>query len=124
MGIQIFDVNLFSFGLHSLNYFNLKLCPIAGFGDGGVRLQWDPDHDPHGAKQNRRAIQLGLKGDILKSFNDDWIRDISDITDFVKEQRQFVLNNDLDSLVTSRETVFVPKNADLCRHVHIDVEDT
>lgn len=122
--IWIFDVYLLSFDLHSLNSFNLKFCPIAGFGDGGVRLQWDPDHDPHGAKQTRRAVQLGLKGDILKSFNNDWIRDISDITDFVKEQRQFVLNNDLDSLVTPRETVFVPQNADLCRHVQIDVDDT
>lgn len=25
-----------------------------------VRLQWDPDHDPQGAKLNRRAVQLGL----------------------------------------------------------------
>lgn len=98
--------------------------PQQGFGGDGVRLQWDPDHDPHGGKQKRRAIQLGLKKDILKSFNDDWIRDISDITDFVKEQRQFVLNNDLDSLVTPRETVFVPQNVDLCRHVQIDGVDS
>src|SRR6185295_7239202 len=27
-----------------------------------VRLQWDPDHDPHGADEERRAIQLGLRG--------------------------------------------------------------
>jgi Domain of unknown function (DUF4291) len=26
-----------------------------------VRLQWDPDHHPSGAKQDRRAIQLGLQ---------------------------------------------------------------
>src|SRR5690349_2623348 len=28
-----------------------------------VRLQWDPDHDPHGRPLARRAIQLGLRGD-------------------------------------------------------------
>ena len=30
-----------------------------------VRLQWDPDHDPHGASQQRRAIQLGLRDEVM-----------------------------------------------------------
>ena len=29
-----------------------------------VRLQWDPDHDPQGASQPRRAIQLGLRDEV------------------------------------------------------------
>ena len=29
-----------------------------------VRLQWDPDHDPHGDKLRRRAIQLGLRKEV------------------------------------------------------------
>ena len=29
-----------------------------------VRLQWDPDHDPFGAHQLRRAIQLGLRNEV------------------------------------------------------------
>src|SRR6185503_16242831 len=33
-----------------------------------VRLQWDPDHDPRGGKLERRAIQLGLAGDVLRSY--------------------------------------------------------
>lgn len=51
-----------------------------------VRLQWDPDHDPAGNKQERRAIQLGLRGDILEEFAHSWIVEIQDITAFVKEQ--------------------------------------
>ena len=97
---------------------------LAGFGEGGVRLQWDPDHTPHGDKEQRRAVQLGLKGDVLENFNERWIRAIYDITDFVKEQRQFVHSNDVDSLVTPRETVFVPQNKDLCRHIHLDLEES
>ena len=31
---------------------------------GKVRLQWDPDHDPSGAPQKRRAIQLGLRAEV------------------------------------------------------------
>jgi Domain of unknown function (DUF4291) len=51
-----------------------------------VRLQWDPDHDPAGNKQERRAIQLGLRGDTLEAFTHAWIVEIQDITAFVKEQ--------------------------------------
>ena len=51
-----------------------------------VRLQWDPDHDPAGNKQERRAIQLGLRGETLEKFGHEWIVEIQDITAFVKEQ--------------------------------------
>jgi len=33
-----------------------------------VRLQWDPDHHPSGAKLERRAMQLGLRGEILAAY--------------------------------------------------------
>ena len=36
--------------------------------DSSVRLQWDPDHDPSGAKVERRALQLGLRGEVLEAF--------------------------------------------------------
>ena len=29
-----------------------------------VRLQWDPDHSPTGASEQRRAIQLGLRNEV------------------------------------------------------------
>ena len=51
-----------------------------------VRLQWDPDHDPSGAKQTRRAIQLGLRGDILRRYATTWILEIEDITALAHEQ--------------------------------------
>lgn len=53
-----------------------------------VRIQWDPDHGPFGKKNpKRRVIQIGLKGDILKSFSKEWIVKIEDITEFVISQR-------------------------------------
>lgn len=51
-----------------------------------VRLQWDPDHSPKGGKLERKAIQLGLKGEMLQQFNNEWILAITDITGFVKKQ--------------------------------------
>src|SRR5262249_13871606 len=61
-----------------------------------VRLQWDPDHDPHGAKQERRAIQLGMSGDVLRAYSKEWIIGIEDISAFVAEQRVHVERQNLN----------------------------
>lgn len=53
-----------------------------------VRLQWDPDHSPTGDKLTRRAIQLGIKNQLLQTMNEDWIIEIEDLTTFVAEQRK------------------------------------
>ncbi len=71
-----------------------------------VRLQWDPDHDPHGAKLPRRAIQLGLRGAALRSYGHKWVTEIEDISDFVREQRELVKSGRLDDLNTPREEVY------------------
>lgn len=36
--------------------------------DSEVRLQWDPDHHPTGAKETRKAIQLGIRGSQLNAL--------------------------------------------------------
>ncbi|WP_027387310.1 DUF4291 domain-containing protein [Chryseobacterium gregarium] len=71
--------------------------------ESSVRLQWDPDHDPFGGKSERRAIQVGLRNDFITSFAQNDIISIDDISDFVKEQHQFVLNSDLDHLMLPEE---------------------
>ncbi|MCB0399092.1 MAG: DUF4291 domain-containing protein [Winogradskyella sp.] len=68
-----------------------------------IRLQWDPDHDPYGAKLERRAIQIGIRGKEVVSYAKDDILEIEDITPFVKEQYQFVLNKQLDQLMIPEE---------------------
>lgn len=70
-----------------------------------VRLQWDPDHDPYGNKQLRKAIQLGMKGDVLHEFCTKWIKGIADITGFVKEQNLFVQNKESGKLQVPFEEV-------------------
>ncbi len=71
--------------------------------ESSVRLQWDPDHDPFGNKQERRAIQIGLRNEFIKSFAKDDILLIENISDFVAEQYRFVLNDDLDNLIIPEE---------------------
>ena len=64
-------------------------------GPGTVRLQWDPDHTPNGNKiPDRRAIQLGIKGEMLEKFSKEFIIKIDDITDFVLEQSRNFSNDE------------------------------
>lgn len=72
-----------------------------------VRLQWDPDHHPVGAKLERRAIQLGLRGDVLARYAREWIFEIEDISDFVAQQYEHVRLRHYAELVTPRETVYL-----------------
>jgi hypothetical protein len=69
-----------------------------------LRLQWDPDHDPLGKPVERRAVQLGLRGNMLQRYSDElyWIKDI---TDFVIEQRSNL--NDLEKLLLPYEDVYI-----------------
>lgn len=68
-----------------------------------VRLQWDPDHAPNGDKQERRAIQLGLRNEFLLPFKGEGIVRIEDISAFVADQRKHVEAGRLDLLMTPVE---------------------
>jgi hypothetical protein len=84
-----------------------------------VRLQWDPDHSPSGAKQSRRAIQLGLRGSVLQRYAREWILDIQDVSGFVAEQRAKVQS--LDDLLTPIERCYVPA-PDICERLRLERE--
>ena len=85
-----------------------------------VRLQWDPDHKPNGNKEIRRAVQLGLRNEFLEPFKGDGILEVEDISEFVKEQRTFVLSGNLEKLITPSEEVYVPINQAACANVGVD----
>jgi hypothetical protein len=73
-----------------------------------VRLQWDPDHDPSGAKLERRAIQLGLRGEVLEAFSKRALLEVIDMTEFVAEQRPRAASSGFADLRTPVEHVYVP----------------
>ena len=84
-----------------------------------VRLQWDPDHDIYGEKQERRAIQLGLRDEILMKFHQSMIKEIIDCTDFVKEQKTIIDKAEIASLLVPQETIFRTDIADLNKKLKI-----
>ncbi|CAI8009404.1 hypothetical protein GBAR_LOCUS6317 [Geodia barretti] len=71
-----------------------------------VRLQWDPDHDPSGDKLRRRAIQLGLRKQVLRRYSEEWIVKIEDITEFVHQQYKLVKKRRIEGLIVAQERVY------------------
>jgi Domain of unknown function (DUF4291) len=49
-----------------------------------VHVQWDPDRDLDGRPLARRAIQLGLRGSMVKRYVDEWIVSVADFTSVAK----------------------------------------
>jgi len=78
-----------------------------------VRLQWDPEHDPYGEKKERKAIQLGLKDSILEKYCSDWIIDISDMTDFTKNEKIKLDTSGINDLLVPVERIFSELSEDL-----------
>lgn len=72
-----------------------------------VRLQWDPDHTPSGAKLERRALQLGLRGAALAAYARDELLEVVDMTAFVAKQREFAGARE-ELLQTPVEQVYLP----------------
>ncbi|MDC0717795.1 DUF4291 domain-containing protein [Nannocystis bainbridge] len=85
-----------------------------------VRLQWDPDHGPSGDKQERRAIQLGLRGPTLAAYAHEWLVEIEDISAFVARQRREWFEGDREALVTPREEVYPVEDPAVAARLGID----
>jgi hypothetical protein len=83
-----------------------------------VRLQWDPDHAPTGDKVERRALQLGLRGEVLARFAIDDIMEIEDMRDFVATQRAHVRDREL--LRVPRERVYPVADLSTRRRLRLD----
>lgn len=83
-----------------------------------VRLQWDPDHLPDGTSCDRRAIQIGLRGQALEDYGRREALEITDISNYVAEQRSNIA--DWKQLVTPREDVYIPESAEVRRCIGLD----
>ena len=46
-----------------------------------VRYQWDPDRDLRLRRLNSRALQLGIRGSMIRNYANKWILEIEDVTE-------------------------------------------
>jgi len=91
--------------------------------ESSVRIQWDPDHDPTGASVERRAIQLGLRGEALARYARVWAVHIEDISEFVAQQRPVARSAVYDRLMVPREDVYPVADRELAARLGIDLWD-
>jgi hypothetical protein len=50
-----------------------------------VRVQWDPERSINLGRLDHRSIQIGLQGEAVRRYVDDWIVSITEITDLAHE---------------------------------------
>ncbi|SEE32520.1 protein of unknown function [Tenacibaculum sp. MAR_2010_89] len=84
-----------------------------------IRLQWDPDHNPYGDKIDRRAIQIGIRNNEIIKYATEDIIEIENISQFVKEQHQYVLNKELDKLIVPEEKPFLSKDNEVNKRLKL-----
>jgi len=89
--------------------------------DSEVRLQWDPDHDPLGEKLTRKAIQLGLRGETLHTFNNEMITEIVDLTPFVLEQFEILESKGPEHIQVIEESVIEISSPKAMHSVQLDL---
>jgi len=85
-----------------------------------ARLQWDPDHDPHGRAVARRAIQLGLRGSLLEAFGKRELLEVIDMTAFVEAQRAELQRSGTSRLRTPLERLYVPGDEAVAKRLGLD----
>ena len=86
-----------------------------------IRLQWDPDHDPYGAKLERRAIQIGIRNKEIVAYSKEDLLKIEDISEYVREQYTHVRAKQLDQLILPLERPYIPKEPEVSMRLRLDV---
>jgi hypothetical protein len=72
-----------------------------------------------GEPLDRRAIQLGLRGDVLARYAGEWLLDVEDISEFVREQRVHAHTRNHVGLVTLREDVYTVADAETAARLEL-----
>lgn len=75
-----------------------------------IRCQWDPERDLFGNPLEFRSIQLGIRGAAVQKYIDEWIVNITDITDYVKNlNEQRIKGKDISSLLPKERVYIIDK---------------
>ena len=80
-------------------------------------LQWEPYYDLHGDKSDRMAVKIGIKGDILQRFNEEWIEEIQNITPYVEEQKALLKANKLQKIKIPHERAYAPADLNILNKI-------
>ncbi|MEM7226743.1 MAG: DUF4291 domain-containing protein [Pseudomonadota bacterium] len=65
---------------------------LAQKADSPVRIQWDPERSLALDRLDHRSLQVGLSGDAVTRYVEDWIVSIEDRTDLAEELHRLIQN--------------------------------
>lgn len=71
-----------------------------------VRYQWDPDRDIWLRRLERRAIQLGIRGSVVRDYVNVWIIGIEDVTELAQAIATSVKNRTKDNSLAPIEQIY------------------
>lgn len=63
----------------------LTTADPAAVGRAAVHVQWDPERSLHGTPLNHYSIQVGIGRTLIRTFADEWVRDLTDVTPRVRK---------------------------------------
>ncbi|MER8034118.1 DUF4291 domain-containing protein [Streptomyces hydrogenans] len=63
----------------------LTTADPAAVAQAAVHVQWDPERSPRGAALNHYSIQVGVGRHLIRTFTDDWIVSLTDLTPQVRK---------------------------------------
>ena len=84
-----------------------------------VRLQWD--RTLRDGQLKRRAIQQGLRGDLLAAYARDWILHIENIFKLVREQYKLLANDRKRDFLVSAEFVYPMTNSTATLNLQLSI---
>ncbi|MER5202619.1 DUF4291 domain-containing protein [Streptomyces sp. NPDC002825] len=61
-----------------------------------VHVQWDPERSVRGAALNHYSIQVGISRHLIRTFNDDWIVGLTDVTPQVRKAATLIQSGRAD----------------------------
>ncbi|OQE36847.1 hypothetical protein PENCOP_c011G07057 [Penicillium coprophilum] len=62
-----------------------------------VRIQWDPERDLSLQSLEYRSIQIGLSGEAVGRYIDEWIVSITDVTAIMRQIDGYIKNGDVNA---------------------------
>ncbi|MFE5710670.1 DUF4291 domain-containing protein [Streptomyces sp. NPDC056501] len=63
----------------------LTTADPAAVAQAAVHVQWDPERSPRGAALNHYSIQVGIGRHLIRTFTDDWIVSLTDLTPQIRK---------------------------------------
>ena len=85
------------------------------------RCQWDPERDTFGGALDYRAIQLGIKDEMVENYVNKWIVNIEDITPVVRKLKKMRDEGKDIKEYLPVETELPVKDSEVIKRLGIDI---